>query len=332
MALTPDERGELDAAIHRQVLALWQTAMLRLSQLRVIDEIDNGLDLLPRRRSCRGAAALSRARGAASRAARPAARGRRGAVVPAHGHRGSAAIATAIRYVTADDAGLRDRARRAASPSRITSSEVHALGGELSLSTRLVHAERRSCFALAAARTTTNPHRQDEPYRQALSASTHAWPRPRASSRATSPRVRPTRTCPPMRRPSRARRRPRDDRRVARRARRGAARRRTGLRRRCFARSRRSAFTWPRSTCGRTPTSTRRWSPSCCASPASKSTTPRSPEDARVALLLRELATPRPLHSPHRDLRRAHARRARDPRGRRRRSTGASGARRSRTT
>src|SRR5262249_28818898 len=41
--LTPDEAEEFEAAAYRQVFALWQTAMLRLSRLRVLDEIDNGI-------------------------------------------------------------------------------------------------------------------------------------------------------------------------------------------------------------------------------------------------------------------------------------------------
>ncbi|MET0731914.1 MAG: phosphoenolpyruvate carboxylase, partial [Casimicrobiaceae bacterium] len=41
--LTPDETAEFDTALHRQVLELWQTAMLRLSKLQVKDEVDNGL-------------------------------------------------------------------------------------------------------------------------------------------------------------------------------------------------------------------------------------------------------------------------------------------------
>ena len=42
-ALTPDEAADLEGALYRQVLGLWQTAMLRLSKLQVVDEIDNGL-------------------------------------------------------------------------------------------------------------------------------------------------------------------------------------------------------------------------------------------------------------------------------------------------
>ena len=46
-------------------------------------------------------------------------------------------------------------------------AEVHGLGAELSLSTRLV-TPSAELLALAAAAHDGNPHRQDEPYRQAL--------------------------------------------------------------------------------------------------------------------------------------------------------------------
>ncbi|MEV1132964.1 phosphoenolpyruvate carboxylase [Rhodococcus coprophilus] len=39
----PHERDELDRALYRQILTLWQTALIRLSRLRISDEIDNGL-------------------------------------------------------------------------------------------------------------------------------------------------------------------------------------------------------------------------------------------------------------------------------------------------
>ncbi len=41
--LTPKEIAEWETDLERQVLSLWQTAMLRLSKLTVRDEVDNGL-------------------------------------------------------------------------------------------------------------------------------------------------------------------------------------------------------------------------------------------------------------------------------------------------
>ena len=42
-ALTPDELATMQTGLYRQVLTLWQTAMLRLTKLQVKDEIDNGV-------------------------------------------------------------------------------------------------------------------------------------------------------------------------------------------------------------------------------------------------------------------------------------------------
>ena len=41
--LTPEEESAMRDALYRQVLGLWQTAMLRLSKLDVREEIDNGI-------------------------------------------------------------------------------------------------------------------------------------------------------------------------------------------------------------------------------------------------------------------------------------------------
>ena len=46
--LTPDEEVAIDAKLHRLVLSLWQTAMLRISKLRVYDEINGVLEHFPR--------------------------------------------------------------------------------------------------------------------------------------------------------------------------------------------------------------------------------------------------------------------------------------------
>jgi phosphoenolpyruvate carboxylase len=45
---TPDEATESEAALARCILTLWQTALLRRSKLRVIDEIANGLSFFER--------------------------------------------------------------------------------------------------------------------------------------------------------------------------------------------------------------------------------------------------------------------------------------------
>lgn len=43
MQLTPQEFKENEAALHREILTLWQTRMIRSSKLSVLDEVENGL-------------------------------------------------------------------------------------------------------------------------------------------------------------------------------------------------------------------------------------------------------------------------------------------------
>jgi phosphoenolpyruvate carboxylase len=163
VVLTPDESAEFDAALYRQVLELWQTAMLRLSRLQVRDEIDNGLacyrytfvDQIPRLYADLGA-----------RLARDF--GMDGAALPAFLRLGS--------WIGGDrdgnpfvDAEMLDYAIRAQSALAFEHylAEVHRLGAELSLSSRLIQ-PTAALLELAAQAHDENPHRQDEPYRNAL--------------------------------------------------------------------------------------------------------------------------------------------------------------------
>ncbi len=160
--LTPDESSEFTTGLYRQVLALWQTAMLRLSKLRVHDEIDNGLAYyrytflaeLPRLYED-FAAGIARTFGTAG-------------VLPVFLRMGSwiggdrdgnpFVVAETLDYALKTQAGV-------AFDHYL--DEVHRLGGELSLSARLV-VPTPALMALADAAHDGNPHRQDEPYRQAL--------------------------------------------------------------------------------------------------------------------------------------------------------------------
>ena len=163
VALTPNESAEFDAALYRQVLGLWQTAMLRLSKLLVRDEIDNGLayyrytflDQIPKLYADLGQQ-LTRdfAIDAAS--------------IPPFLRTGS--------WIGGDrdgnpnvDAGTLGYAIRAQAGVAFEHylDEVHRLGGELSLSSRLV-APTEALLALATNAHDENPHRKDEPYRNAL--------------------------------------------------------------------------------------------------------------------------------------------------------------------
>jgi phosphoenolpyruvate carboxylase len=164
VVFAPEEAAEFEAALYRQVLALWQTAMLRLSKLRVADEIDNGLAFyrytflseIPRIY----AALEQRLRD--DFALPPDMR------LPPFLRMGS--------WIGGDRDGnpnvVADTlARAVGAQATVVFShyleQVHRLGAELSLSSRLV-TPTLELTALAAAARDDNPHRKDEPYRQAL--------------------------------------------------------------------------------------------------------------------------------------------------------------------
>ena len=161
--LTPDELADLAFRLHSLVLELWQTAMLRLTRLRVKDEVDNGLGYyrytflaeIPRMY-----ASLERLLHAEFGVADVA--------VPAFFRMGSwiGGDRDGNPFVVAETLTYAIRAQAGVALAHYL-DEVHRLGGELSLSTRLV-TPSAELLELAGAAHDTNPHRQDEPYRQAL--------------------------------------------------------------------------------------------------------------------------------------------------------------------
>jgi len=160
--LTPDEQDAMQADLYGQVLALWQTAMLRLSKLDVKEEIDNGIGYYPRT----FLAEIPRLYES---------------VEKCHAHYcGSAEPIEAFFTMGSWIGGDRDGnpfvgARTLEYASRAQAGvafahyldEVNALGAELSLSSRLVR-PTTDLLALADAAHDENPHRGDEPYRRAL--------------------------------------------------------------------------------------------------------------------------------------------------------------------
>ncbi len=162
MALSPAEWREVEQRLHRRVLGLWQTAMLRLSRLQVVDEIENGLAYyrytflaeLPRLYADLAASLGSHALDGR----RLAPFLRMGSWIG--GDRDGNPFVTAQTLVHAV------RAQAGVAFGHYL-DEVHRLGGELSLSSRLVR-PTPALLDLAAAAHDANPHRQDEPYRQAL--------------------------------------------------------------------------------------------------------------------------------------------------------------------
>jgi phosphoenolpyruvate carboxylase len=160
--LTPEEDETMRTGLYRQVLSLWQTAMVRLTTLQVSDEIDNGLayyrytflDEIPRLYTALEDR-FAREYGTAL-AAPPLLR--MGSWIGGDRDGNPFVVAETLQYASRAQASL---------VLLHHLSEVHQLGAELSLSNRLVTPTER-LLALAAAARDPNPHRGDEPYRQAL--------------------------------------------------------------------------------------------------------------------------------------------------------------------
>ena len=163
--LTEEERDELVDKVHRAVVTLWQTSLLRRTTLTVLDEVANGLGYydytflqeVPQLH-------LSLEDELAKIDPSPL----------------DTEVGTFLRigswiggdrdgnpFVTAEV--LRDTARMHANAAlRFYLEELHTLGAELSLSTRVVTVSD-ALAELADRSPDTSPHRGDEPYRRAIS-------------------------------------------------------------------------------------------------------------------------------------------------------------------
>jgi len=163
LAVSADD-AEREQGLHRRVLQLWLTAMLRLARLAVADEITNGLQYfrgtflheLPRLYADLETALAARL-GVAERPWLPA----------------FFTVGTWIGgdrdgnpFVTAEtlDLALREQARVVFGHYL---AEVNELGRELGLSQR-IHPAPAEIVALAEDSGDDSPHRRDEPYRRAL--------------------------------------------------------------------------------------------------------------------------------------------------------------------
>ncbi|MBE0615545.1 MAG: phosphoenolpyruvate carboxylase [Burkholderiales bacterium] len=160
--LLPAEQAELEQELYTWILTLWQTAMLRLTKLRVVDEIDNALSYY---RSTfltevpRLYAQMERSLAA---------------------HTGTSQHLPALLRMGSWIGGDRDgnpnvnaevlrlaiqRQARLAFAHYL--EQIHLLGGELSIAARLARITPE-LLALADAAGDASPFRQDEPYRRAL--------------------------------------------------------------------------------------------------------------------------------------------------------------------
>jgi len=163
VVLTPDESAALEIGLYREVLGLWQTSMLRLSKLRVFDEIDNGLAYY----RYTFLAEVPKLYAALERNLRQRF-GDSELHLPPFLRLGSwiGGDRDGNPNVVAETLQQAIRAQASLAFAHYL-REVHRLGAELSLSTQLV-TPTAQLMALAAAGHDANPHRKDEPYRQAL--------------------------------------------------------------------------------------------------------------------------------------------------------------------
>ena len=162
--LTPQELAANDESIRRAVLALWQTRMLRLEKLGVLDEVANGLSFfeqtfLPQ---------VPLLYGALEDELQRRSPGQSIPELPSFLRIGSwiGGDRDGNPFVTAD---VLRRTLRMQS-SRVFEyylEQLHELGAELSLTT-LVTGVSAELNALAERSPDTSPHRRDEPYRRAL--------------------------------------------------------------------------------------------------------------------------------------------------------------------
>lgn len=155
--LLPRELQDNENNIRARVVQLWQTRLMRYSKLTVADEIDNALSYYEST-FLREIPKIYR---------------------DIEDQLGTATVSNFLRmgqwiggdrdgnpFVTADTLKLA-LSRQSALALRHYLTEVHLLGGELSMSARLMRISA-DMQALAVKSPDTNPHRQDEPYRRAL--------------------------------------------------------------------------------------------------------------------------------------------------------------------
>ena len=156
-ALSPRELVANEAQLRARVVQLWQTRLLRFTKLTVVDEIENALTYYETtflREIPKLYANLERELG----------------MLPVH------SFLRMGQWIGGDRDGNPNvsaetlnyaLARQAEVALRHYLTEVHFLGGELSLSVMLVTVSP-AMQALAESSPDTNEHRQDEPYRRAL--------------------------------------------------------------------------------------------------------------------------------------------------------------------
>ncbi len=162
--LLDEERAAIDAHLYRQIHTLWRTASLRLTKLKVLDEIRNGVEIYRHTLLATVPDVYRELESELARVFNANADQR----VPVFFTMGSwiGGDRDGNPYVTAES--LHEAiTRQSALAFEHYLREVHLLGAELPLSSRYVGVSSELA-ALAAEATDRSPYRADEPYRQAL--------------------------------------------------------------------------------------------------------------------------------------------------------------------
>ncbi|MCS0493791.1 phosphoenolpyruvate carboxylase [Ancylobacter sp. MQZ15Z-1] len=171
---TPEEQQLADDELRRRVLTLWQTNLLRKTKLTVLDEVANGLAYYDytflRQLPTLYAAVEDRLAAMESDAAES------GALLPPPELASFFRVGSWIGgdrdgnpFVTADVTSETMRMQSALAVSFYL-SELHELGGELSISTIRVKVSDELMALIDTAPGETSPHRRHEPYRLAMGA------------------------------------------------------------------------------------------------------------------------------------------------------------------
>ena len=167
-SLAPDERADHEEALRRAVLRLWQTRMLRRHKLSVMDEVSNALAFydmtflreLPRLYNAFEDYLLREV---------PGWQGENMAELPAFLRPGSwiGGDRDGNPFVTADvlESAMRVQSRKAIG---FLLEQLHQLGAELSTTTSLIEVPDKDLMRLAEISPDRSPHRADEPYRRAI--------------------------------------------------------------------------------------------------------------------------------------------------------------------
>ncbi|MCF8179752.1 MAG: phosphoenolpyruvate carboxylase [Sulfuritalea sp.] len=163
--LSSEEQGEHEEALRRAVLRLWQTRMLRRAKLSVLDEINNALSFY----DTTFLRELPRLYNALEDRLAVEVPGWAATELPPFLHPGSwiGGDRDGNPFVTAEvliDA-MRAQSRKAIS---YLLEQLHLLGAELSTTTSLIEVPDVELMRLAEQSPDKSPHRLDEPYRRAI--------------------------------------------------------------------------------------------------------------------------------------------------------------------